>query len=189
MEIDTVKNLPIQLQPHHPIFDALKEIQKPRTKFQLEKFVLGAHDTDQQKYKQCLLEIQSLIFTIQHATLDMKKTQIQIERLKASGDEIDAVEAEIKELGLNQNKLVMLGAQRELTDLIELWESFPIKYTYESLELDQPNYWQQRLTRQSQLEAIGNNSVNWSSLNSLLQIGELKLTNEENKAKEINDVR
>lgn len=178
-------NLPDKLQPHHPIFDALKEIQKPRTKFQLEKFVLGQHDTDQQKYKQCLLEIQQLIFTIQQVTLEMKKNEIQIARLKATGDEIDAIDAEIKELGLSQTKLVMLGAQRELNDLVELWESFPIKYTYEHLELDQPNYWQQRLTRQTQLEAIGNNTVNWSSLNSLMQIGELKLTKETEATNEL----
>ena len=48
----------------HPIYDALAEIQKPRTRFQLEHFVVGQHDTDAQQYKQVLLELQTVEFSI-----------------------------------------------------------------------------------------------------------------------------
>ena len=65
----------------------------------------------------------------------------------------------------------MLGAERELHDLLQIWESFPEKYTYEQLEINQPIYWQERLTRQAQLEAMGKGEVNWSSLDALRQIG------------------
>jgi len=172
----------IPIQPSHPIFDALYEIQKPRTRFQLEKFVAGQHDTDEQRYKQVLLEIQSLIYTIKMASLDIKKAELEIKKLRSSGDEIDEIEAQKKELGIEQSKYVFLGAQRELLDLVEMWEAFPHKYTYEEIEKNQPDYWNARLLRQAQLEAIGSNGkVVWSSLEALRQIGQFNI-NEEIKA-------
>jgi hypothetical protein len=69
-----------------------------------------------------------------------------------------------------------LGAQRELNDLIEIWESFEHKYTYEELEQGQPEYWNQRLSRQSILESIGGSQAQASHLDSLRQIGALKVT-------------
>lgn len=168
-----MNNLPAIIEPSHPIFLALTEIQKPRSRFQLEKFVLGQHDTDEQKYKQTLLEIQSLIYAIQSIRLELRKAEIKVERLKSTGDEIDAIDAQIKELEIEQSKLSMIGAERELTDLVELWESFPHKYTYEEMEKLQPEYWSARLTRQAQLEAIGSGGkVGWAALDALRQVGE-----------------
>jgi hypothetical protein len=183
-------NLPILQNKTHPIWDALTEIQKPRSRFQLEKFVLGQHDTKEQQYKQCLLEIQNLVYTIQEVKLMVKKNQLEIDKLLATGDPIDAVDAEIKKLGMEQTKLAMLGAERELQDLVEMWDSFPIKYSHQDFEISQPEYWQARLTRQAQLEALGSGGkVGWSSLDSLRQIGELKLPDaiqiENETAKEI----
>ena len=167
----TMDNLPINLEPSHPIFLALAEIQKPRSRFQLEHFVIGQHDTTEQQYKQTLLEIQSLIYTIRTVKLELKKQEIEITRLDQSSDEIDHINAEIKKRGAEQTRLVMLGAERELHDLLQIWESFPEKFTYEQLEINQPIYWQERLTRQAQLEAMGKGEVNWSSLDALRQIG------------------
>lgn len=170
----------IPLEPNHPIFDALMEIQKPRSRFQLENFVAGQHDTDEQQYKQVLLEIQSLIYAIKTASLDIRKATIEAERLRATGDAIDAIEAEKKELSIEQSSLVFKGAQRELQDLIEMWESFPHKYTYEEIEANQPVYWESRLVRQAQLEAMGSQGkIGWASLDSLRQIGKLGLASEE----------
>lgn len=169
----------IPLEPNHPIFDALMEIQKPRSRFQLEAFVAGQHDTDEQRYKQVLLEIQSLIYSIKHAALDIKKMKIEADRLRATGDEIDAIEAEKKELSIEQSTLVFKGAQRELTDLIEMWEAFPHKYTYEEIEKNQPVYWESRLVRQAQLEAIGSQGkIGWAALDSLRQIGKINVEEE-----------
>lgn len=176
-------NLPILSEPSHPIYLALAEIQKPRSRFQLENFVVGQHDTAEQQYKQTLIEIQALIFTIKNVGLELKKSEIELFRLRQSNDEIDLVDAEIKELGIEQTRLVMVGAIRELEDLVEIWEGFPIKYTYEELEKNQPSYWDARLTRQAQLEALGKNQVEWSSIDALRQIGkyEMPIINVENK--------
>lgn len=169
----------IPLEPNHPIFDALMEIQKPRSRFQLEAFVAGQHDTEEQKYKQILLEIQSLIYSMKHASLDIKKMTIQAERLRATNDEIDAIEAEKLNLSIEQSALVFKGAQRELQDLVEMWENFPHKYTYEEIEQNQPVYWESRLVRQAQLEAIGSQGkIGWASLDSLRQIGKIDINEE-----------
>jgi hypothetical protein len=168
--------LPAQLTETHPIFLALAEIQKPRSRFQLEKFVVGQHDTPEQQYKQTLLEIQNLYYTMKVVNLSLKKDQIEIDKLRNTGDEIDELDAQIKEIGLEQTRLIALGAQRELQDLIEIWESFEHKYTYEELENLQPEYWNKRLSRQSILESIGGSQAQASHLDSLRQIGALEVT-------------
>jgi hypothetical protein len=168
--------LPEQLNETHPIFLALAEIQKPRSRFQLEKFVVGQHDTPEQQYKQTLLEIQHLYYTLKTVNLTLKKDQIEIDRLRMTGDEIDELDAQIKEIALEQSRLIAIGAQRELHDLIEIWESFEHKYTYEELETLQPEYWNKRLNRQSILESIGGSSAQASHLDSLRQIGALAIT-------------
>jgi len=168
-----MENLPTIIEPSHPIFLALAEIQKPRSRFQLEKFVVGQHDTDDQQYRQSLLEIQNLFYTIKVVRLELKKQEIEIARLKATGDEVDAIDAEIKELGMEQTRLTMIGAERELKDLVEIWDSFEHKYTYEEMERLQPEYWSARLTRQAQLEAMGSGGkVGWAALDALRQVGE-----------------
>ena len=169
-----MEKLPEIIEPTHPIYAALEDIQKPRSRYQLERFVAGQHDTPEQQYRQILLEIQSLLFGIKFNVLEMKKTKAEIKELRASGNEVQAIEAEIKELGLEQTNLLMLGAQREIKDLVEMWESFEHKYTYEEMEELQPIYWDLRLTRQASLEHMGNDGkVGWASLDALRQIGAL----------------
>jgi hypothetical protein len=174
----------------HPIYSALEEIQKPRTRFQLENFVLGQHDTDAQQYKQILLELQSALYTYRVAVLEMKKAEIEIKRLRETGDELDELDAQIKEIGLEKTNIVMIGARRELSDLVEIWEMFDHKYTYEEIEADQMNYWNMRLTRQAQLEAIGKGGqVDWGSLEALRQIGKFGNSELEENLEKIREIQ
>lgn len=169
----------IPIEPTHPIYEALFEIQKSRTRFQLEKFVAGQHDTEPQRYKQVLLEIQTLLYSIKIASLEIKQAQLEVKKLRATGDEIDEIEAQKKELGIEQSQYVFLSAQRELKDLIEMWEAFPHKYTHEEIEENQEEYWNSRLLRQAQLEAMGSNGkIVWSSLDALRQIGKFNIDEE-----------
>ena len=169
--------LPIQIPESHPIFAALAEVQKPRSRFQLEKFVVGQHDTPEQQYKQTLIEIQSLYYTLKTVNLSLKKDQIEINRLRATGDEIDELDAQIKEISFEQTMLIAIGTQRELNDLIDIWESFEHKYTYEEMEELQPEYWTARLTRQARLEALGTGgNIGWGSLDALRQAGALDVS-------------
>jgi hypothetical protein len=108
---------------------AIAEVQQSRSKYQLDKFVVNQHDTDEMRYFQCVTEIQSLYYTIRTVSLEMKKTEIEIDRLRATGDEIDEIDAQIKELGLEQTRLVGVGAFRELGHLMNTFNSFETKYT------------------------------------------------------------
>lgn len=100
-------------------------VQQPRSEFQIEKFVIGQHPTPEMQYYQTILEIQNLYYTIKQVALEMKKTEIEIERLRATGDEIDEVNAQIKELGLEQTRVVGIGAFRELDIFLRIKENYP----------------------------------------------------------------
>jgi Txe/YoeB family toxin of Txe-Axe toxin-antitoxin module len=176
------------LEETHPIFAALVEIQKSRTRFQLQNFVVGQHDTEVQQYKQALLEFSALITNIKITELEIKKSEVQIKRLVASGDEIDAIDADINRIQLDQQKLALLGMHREVQDIVAIWESFETKYTYEDIEADQPEYWHARLNRQVRLEAMGSGGhVGWASLDALRQIGVTFIEEEPAKAPEVTE--
>lgn len=123
------------------------EVHQPRSRFQLERFVVGQHDTPEMQYHQIITEIQALYYTIKQVNLEVEKTRIEIQRLRATGDEIDAIDAEIKELGIEQTSVVAVGAFRELEVLLELKAKYP-QYTRQDIEAGQEEYWSLRLERQ-----------------------------------------
>lgn len=123
------------------------EVHQPRSEFQLEKFVLNQHDTDEMRYYQCVTELQSLYYTIKEVSLQVQKTEIEIERLRATGDAIDEIDAQIKELGLEQTRVVATGAIREFEVLLKLLKQFPA-YTRQDIEMGQSRYWELHLEKQ-----------------------------------------
>lgn len=165
------------------LFD-IAEIQKPRSFFQLKNFVVGQHDTEEMRYYQTLLEIQSLYYTIREVGLQIKKTEIEINRLRSTGDEIDEIDAQIKELGLEQTRMVSIGAFRELEDLIKIYNSFSKRYTREDIEKYQQDYWSKRINRQLVLESAAGSSGAYSHLDSLRQMGILEVDDDQIKVLE-----
>ena len=76
---------------------------------------------------------------------------------------------------------------RELQDIVAIWEAFEKKYTYEEIEADQAEYWHRRLNRQAHLEAMGSGGhVGWASLDALRQIG-VNFIEEEPQNPEVTD--
>ncbi len=124
------------------------EVQQPRSRFQLERFVVGAQDTPEMQYYQCVTEIQSLYYTLKEVALKIKKNEIEIEKLRATKDEVDEIEAQIKELQLEQTKVVAVGAIRELEILLDIKSQYP-EYTRRDIENGQNEYWSKRLERQN----------------------------------------
>lgn len=167
------KLLPVESS--HPIWSALEEIQQARTNFQLKHFVVGQHDTSEQQYKQVLLELQEIIFTVRQVDLQNEKTKLEIEQLRSTNNPIDEIDAQIKELSIERSLLARLGAIKEAHTLVKIWESFETKYTSEQIEENQIEYWNARLMRQAQLESMGSQgSISWGSLDALRQIGKLQ---------------
>jgi predicted transcriptional regulator len=153
---------------------AIAEIQQPRSRFQLERFVMGQHPTSEMKYYQVCLELQDTMFKYKLAEINKKKTDLKIERLRSTGDELDELEAQEIELGQEQTRLAVIGAQRELAHLIDIWESFEIKYTRDQIESAQPDYWQGRLTNNAKAMIMGGQSVSAAHIEAMEQAGVLE---------------
>lgn len=176
MDLVSLPNIEEKYTPE--VLLAMAEVQQSRSNFQIEKFVVNQHDTDEMRYVQTVIELQQLYYTIKTVSLEMKKTEIEIKKLRESKDEVDEIDAQIKELGLEQTRLVGIGAFRELDQLLKIYNSFEHKYTRAEIEEAQPEYWNKRLSRQATLEAIGGTQAQAAHLDSLRQIGALEMASE-----------
>jgi len=148
------------------------ECQMPRTRYQLEHFVVGAHDTPEMQFVQVCRELEALYYTIKEVGMANKKTELEIVKLRATKDDIDAIDADIKELGLERTRLVAIGARRELDTLIDIYDQIP-HFTREQIDVSQPGYWQARLSRQANLQGMAG-GTGWAHLEALDQIGVLQ---------------
>jgi len=153
------------------ILESIEEVMQPRSRFQLENFVLGQHDTIEMAFHQVCLELRGAMFAHKKSALLVQKVEAEIAKLKESGDPVDAIEAQIKEIELEESRLSERGFKRELDHLIELYDQFPHKFTRDEIEAAQPAYWQARLSRQAELQAIGQGKVDWAQLNAIHQAG------------------
>ena len=149
--------------------DAIAEIQQPRSRFQLIHFVIGQHDTPEMRFYQLCLELQDMGHKLRLAELGVRKAEVEIARLLETGDELDAIEAEEKQVGLEQTLIVMRGAEREVAILTDLFDE-STHYTRAEIEHAQPEYWEKRLTRQTNLQLMSGN-VGWAQLDSMRQAG------------------
>ena len=155
------------------IDEAIAEVQQPRSRFQLERFVLGQHATPEMQYYQTVIELQDMIFKYKMAQLAVKKGEVKIAKLRATGDELDELKAQEKELSLTQTKFTMLGAERELAHLVDIWNGFEHKFTRAEIETAQPDYWQARLTNNARAMLMGGASVNPAHIEAMEQAGVL----------------
>jgi hypothetical protein len=152
---------------------AIAEVQQPRSRFQLERFVLGQHATPEMQYYQTVVELQDAIYKYRLAVINVKKAELKIVKLRATGNELDELKAQEVELGLTQTQFAMLGAEREMKHLLEIFDSFTHKYTREEIEAAQPDYWQARLTNNARAMLMGGASVNPAHIEAMEQAGVL----------------
>jgi hypothetical protein len=150
---------------------AIAEVQQPRSRFQLERFVLGQHATPEMQYYQTVIELQDAIYKYKLAVLNVKKSELKIAKLRATGDELDELKAQEIELGLAQTSYAMLGAEREMKHLLEIFDTFAHKYTRDEIEKAQPDYWKARLTNNAKAMLMGGQSVNPAHIESMEQAG------------------
>jgi hypothetical protein len=155
------------------IEQAIAEVQQPRSRFQLERFVLGQHATPEMQYYQTVIELQDMLNSYKLAEIRAKKSQLKIDRLRASGDELDELKAQEFELGLAQTKLAMIGAQREIAHLVDIFNGFERTYTREEIEQAQPDYWRERLTNNAKAMLMGGTGVNPAHIEAMEQAGVL----------------
>jgi hypothetical protein len=152
---------------------AIAEVQQPRSRFQIESFVLGQHATPEMQYYQTVIELQDAIYKYRLALINVKKSEIKIAKLRATGDELDELKAQEVELGLAETSYAMVGAEREIKHLLEIFDSFKHKYTRDEIEAAQPDYWQARLTNNAKAMLMGGSSVNAAHIEAMEQAGVL----------------
>lgn len=153
---------------------AIAEVQQPRSRFQLERFVLGQHATDEMRYYQTVIELQDSIYKYKLAVINVKKSELKIAKLRATGDQLDELKAQELELGLTETNFAMVGAEREMKHLLEIFDSFKHKYTRDEIEAAQPDYWQARLTNNAKAMLMGGASVNPAHIEAMEQAGVLE---------------
>ena len=152
---------------------AIAEVQQPRSRFQLERFVLGQHATEEMRYYQTVIELQDMIYKYKLAQIGVKKAELKLSKLRATTDELDELKAQEVELGLVQTRFTMVGAEREIAHLVDIWNSFDKKYTREEIENAQPDYWQARLTNNAKAMLMGGSGVNAAHIEAMEQAGVL----------------
>jgi hypothetical protein len=158
---------------YEEINKAIAEVQQARSRFQLERFVLGQHATPEMQYYQTVIELQDMIYKYKLAQIALKKSQAKINKLRATGDEIDELKAQEIELGLEQTKIAMVGHERELAHLVDIFNSFGHSYTREEIEEAQPDYWQARLTGNAKAMLMSGGGVNYAHIEAMDQAGVL----------------
>ena len=155
------------------IQQAIYEVQQPRSRFQLERFVMGQHATPEMQYYQTCLELQDMIYKYKLAQINVQKAELKISNLRSTGDAMNELKAQERELGLEQTRIAMVGAERELAHLVQIWESFEHKFTRAEIETAQPDYWKARLTANARAMLMGGTSVNAAHIEAMEQAGVL----------------
>jgi len=152
---------------------AIAEVQQPRSRFQLERFVTGSHATPEMRYYQTCLELQDMIYKFQVAQISVQKAELKIKRLRETKDEMKELKAQETEVGLRQIRLAMIGAERELNHLVHIFDGFKTKFTRAEIETAQPDYWNARLTGNAKAMLMGGTSVNAAHIEAMKQAGVL----------------
>jgi hypothetical protein len=153
------------------IREKIKEIQQSRSKYQIDKFVLGQHHSPEMQYYQLCLETNGIINAIAETELRIEKIKAEAEELMATGKKSDEIEAKIKLLSVPALEAQLIGSRRELTYFEQLFDQFP-EYTREEIEAAQQEYWETRLTRVAQLQMLSRQGgVDWAQLEAVYQAG------------------
>jgi predicted transcriptional regulator len=152
---------------------AIAEVQQPRSRFQLERFVLGQHATAEMRYYQTVIELQNMIYNYKLSKINLEKTRLKIAKLKSKNNDMANLKAEELELALEQNEISIIGAEREIAHLVDIWNSFDKKFSREEIEEAQPEYWQARLTNNAKAMLMGGSGVNPAHIEAMDQAGVL----------------
>ena len=135
------------------IHEAIAEVQQPRSRYMLEHLTLGAHDTAEMRFYYCVIELDAKLHAYKLATINKRRQEREMARLKES-DEPDA-DLDLEEAELNYQHFlgVMAGGERELRDLLDIYEAME-HFTRAQIDANQQAYWKARMTRQTQLQIM-----------------------------------
>jgi hypothetical protein len=145
-EITTVQS---RLERLEGMLDEMMELGRMRSDFTLRHFVVGQHDKPGRQRAQALAELQGLYFSLADVYDDLELTKIELDEKEG---EDKRAEIERRKLRRKIVSMTMHLTQRvkEIDCLLGILDELP-KYTAESLEAEEREYWAMRLTRQAYL--------------------------------------
>ena len=153
------------------LLEAMATLPQPRTDYQLEKFVVGKHETPEIQYAHCVLNIRVKYNALRRSKISLEKIDYQINQLKDKGDKLSEFAWREKEIDREECEGAVLGSLRELKALYKIWNTFEKKYTREEINEAQEVYWNKRLTRQANEDLMATGRVSKGNLEALGQIG------------------
>ena len=152
--------------------DAIEQIQQPRSRYQLERFVIGQHDTVEMQFYQCVIELNDMLHKYRLAEISQTRMEREIARLENSDEEDADLDLAEKKLEYEFFLGVKNGGEREIVCLLDIYNQIP-HFSRDEIDHAQPEYWDKRLTRQTQLQIMAGN-VQWAQLDSMRQIDKLE---------------
>jgi len=151
------------------IREAIQEVQQPRSRYMLEHLVLAAHDTAEIRFYYCVIELSSKLHAYKLATINKRRQEREMERLKESDDPDADLDLEEAEAQYEHFMGVMAGGERELRDLLDIYEGME-HFTRAQIDENQQEYWEARMTRQTQMQIMAG-GVEWSQLDAMRKVG------------------
>jgi len=153
------------------IKEAINEVQQSRSKYQLERFVIGQHHSPEMQYYQLCQEANAVMGSIEETKLRIEKVKAEAEELRETDKKSDSIEADIKLLSIESLERQLRGQKRELAFMEEMFEQFP-RFTRNDIEEAQQDYWETRLTRVAQMQMLSRQGgVDWAQLEAVYQAG------------------
>ena len=156
--------------------NAVLDTCQPRSNVQLEKFVVGDHETVERQYKQCVDELSVKILSIRTTIYDQKISLSKIKWYEAEAEalrkkakdtpltpkeqfqlEKHEIEVEKMKIYLDMGRIQLEGNIREANTLWRIFNSFEKKYSHAEIQAGEERYWYKRFSRHAQaaLEAGG----------------------------------
>lgn len=146
-------------------------IAMPRPPYVLEKLVVRERDTEPAQWEQCVLEMRVKYANIRRTLLHIQKAQIERDRLASAEDELSDIEAQLKQLEIDELNWSLTGLTREFFALFAIYQSFGKRYTRQELDAAQEEYWFKRLSRQVTQDILASGRVSVGNQDALRQIG------------------
>lgn len=168
MNMDEINN--INIKNVDELLNAFNEIQMPRSSYALKNFVVNSKFTEEQRYAQCVLELQVAYDNLRLADLHLKEKNIEIDEI-VGNDEKSKIKRQIKEIEQEQTKRAVLGAMREFKTLYEIWNSFSKKYNREDIEAAQEKEYTLRLSTQAKHDMLATGKISVGNQEGLRQLG------------------
>ena len=157
----------VKIKGDTELLKAMAELPQPRTDYQLEKFVVGNHETPEIQYAHCVLEISVKYNSLRRAKIALEKIDYEIKQLKENEDKMSEFEWREKEIDREECDSAVLGAWRELQALYKIWNTFEKKYTREEINAAQEKYWKKRITKQANNDVMATGRVSVGNLQAL----------------------